>query len=146
MESQSGQGWSQDMKEADRSKDRAGSEQRRESRTRDAGMLLWRRCAGGTPEMGQVLETSRGGFAFACRGAAPPRENEAIEVRFVGERFAEGPVHAVVKRSDIAHSDLSIVAAQRLNFCEEETSPAKRSPRLSAAAVAVANRPGQLAA
>ncbi len=79
-------------------------------RTRSTAALLWRRPGDDVYQVGWLLETSDGGFAFACRGGAPPVRGEVIRTRR-GQSSAMGTSEQMhVRRTQKVHEDLTIVA------------------------------------
>ena len=75
---------------------------------------LWR--AGDIFHTVWVLESSESGMAFAWRGSDPPRPDTILELRRSGAPVGAGTIDAVVRRTSIAHDDLTVIAVEFLGF------------------------------
>lgn len=90
------------------------AEQRRSPRKRQSDAMFWRRTDELEYEMGWTLESSAEGLAFAWRGEGVPRRGNIIEVQRRGGDLATRPERAVIRRVNVAHDDLTVIAVQIL--------------------------------
>lgn len=95
--------------------DRDG-EHRRAPRHRKSGAILFRTRAADEFQSGWLLEASETGMAFAWRGRSAPPVNAIIEVGDAHPSAEKTASRAVVRRVNVAHNDLCVIAVELINL------------------------------
>lgn len=96
-----------------RTRARSSTNRRSQPRTRSSAAIFWRRLGEDDYQVGWLLETSDGGFAFACRGSAPPTPGERLQTKQVHAATPDAMSQVLVRRTRFAHEDLTVIACSR---------------------------------
>ncbi|MEM9082299.1 MAG: hypothetical protein AAGB34_01800 [Planctomycetota bacterium] len=87
--------------------------QRSDDRQSRYDTIIWRPSNGLAYQAAWLLELSEGGCAFAWRGAGLPKIGSTIDLRFESGASFGPPEPVVVKRVNVVHDNLVVVASQR---------------------------------
>lgn len=84
-------------------------------RTRRIGYLMWRFPGTDAQQTGWLLDSSRGGTAFAWRGETAPPRDAVIETREEGDLARKPWRPSIVRHSRNVHDDLCIVGVEHID-------------------------------
>lgn len=109
---------------------RSMKEERRQSRSRRADALEWRRSVSAPARTGWLLESSADGLAFVWRGVDPPRPSSVIELQLDAGHPNARWEQSVVRHITNVHGDLCVVGVELLRFRDFPPAPAATLPTL----------------